>query len=159
TACEMPLSAIGLSQSVILHYSRFSVFERKRWPKINANAKAETTATSLVRAKTRQLTKKIKCATNATTRQPPSLSNRCLRECERVGSRLADCSIPTVLSNSSRGSLTRQFDPRLPSWFSWRSPSLHSDCWRRPSPLPGFGRIGVIHEVASGCGPLHHRSG
>src|SRR5262249_39227707 len=67
--------------------SRFSVFERKRWPKINANAKAETTATSLVSAKTRQLRMRINCATTATTRQPASLSKRCHRECERVADR------------------------------------------------------------------------
>ena len=44
-------------------------------------------ATSRVSAKTRQLTKKIKCATTATRRQPASLSKRFRRECERPAPR------------------------------------------------------------------------
>ena len=84
--------------------SRFSVFERKRWPKINANAKAETTATSLVSAKTRQLTMRINCATTATTRQPASLSKRCHRECERVADRRLSLNA-TVRSYSARRGL------------------------------------------------------
>ena len=57
------------------------------------------------RCKTRQLTKKIKCATTATTRQQTSLSRPCRRGCERGFANSTDVAkVPVPCRPARRGS-------------------------------------------------------